>query len=93
MSNTDINDKKNVKLLDMFQDLFSMHGGPEDAAMFENRKPSQDDFYYFSPGCATFFSSVLKSFSASECEAPASDEVTLLVSRDAKINALLKSPG
>lgn len=79
MSTNDILANRHAQLQDAFEKMFMDTVAPEDAAMFENAPSPDEHCFYFSPGAVTIFGPILKSYGATECEAPPRGGTSLLV--------------
>ncbi|MGF0536774.1 hypothetical protein ACQQ2Q_02185 [Agrobacterium sp. ES01] len=68
------------ELQSTFETAFAAAGMPPKAAMYCNRQFDQNEVvFYFSPAGAELIRSILKRLSAEDGEAPAAEDVTLLV--------------
>lgn len=72
-----------MAIQDAFTDAFIKAGAPKGAAMYTTQFTSPDRVqFFFSPASEAIFSVAFAQFSASPCDEPASEDVTLLVGDD-----------
>jgi hypothetical protein len=77
----------------LFENAFSMAGGPATAAMMENSPNYGEHAFYFSPAAAAFILPFLTEhgYSATACDAPPLEGTALLVGQADALERLLSS--
>ena len=69
-----------MNIQDRFEQLFIAAGGPKEMALFGDKGYEKDTIsVYFSPGCRTICEALIALHKAEACEAPAKEDVALLV--------------
>ncbi len=89
LSDADITNHQGIRLVEMFDAVYTTALAPSYAAMFGNINPPKDrHIFYFSPRAVEIFSPMLSRFSPVDCEAPANKGVSLIFG-DANSRSLL----
>ncbi|HEX4243228.1 MAG TPA: hypothetical protein VHZ53_17590 [Steroidobacteraceae bacterium] len=82
LTDEDIRKCEGYRLQTQFEGIFATALAPQDAAMFGNLDPDEDNhLFYFSPQATEIFSRFLNKYASTACDAPAKESVALLVGR------------